>query len=342
MELGEQTMSGRRDGGEVYDRGVMKARVCDCGGRKAGTGDCFRKAAERRGLGLSAAKTGCVAALLVLLSLLFSSDLAGASPAGSGDDGSISFSERLPVRGSEISVHGISYPLFSDNYKICVWDSLPEDEPATVGAWRGYPVEKIAGFKYDYYHVLNTWLVSIQTNTSESSSSSDQSQNPPDAIEAGQSYPAYIPSANAGMVVASLISNQIIESSDLLARFGSLPAAAPNATFSAAANQSEAGGLSAAEQEAAPIELWAFYNGAWTQAPTAVRQNQQMNLMGRNSLVQPLWGFDSGSNPNWTYWGEIGPGFIPSTFFADSKGWHTVRIWGGSSGLSNSLAVYVS
>ncbi len=100
-------MSGRRDGGEVYDRGVMKARVCDCGGRKAGTGNCFRKAAERRGLGLSAAKTGCVAALLVLLSLLFSSALAGASPAGSGDDGSISFSERLPVRGSEISVHGI-------------------------------------------------------------------------------------------------------------------------------------------------------------------------------------------------------------------------------------------
>lgn len=110
------------------------------------------------------------------------------------------------------------------------------------------------------------------------------------------------------MVVASLISNQIIESSNLLARFGSLPAAAPNATSSAAANQSEAGGLSAAEQEATPIEMWAFYKGAWTQAPTAVRQNQQMNLVGRNSLLQPLWGFDSGSNPTGIYAGRTDHG----------------------------------
>jgi hypothetical protein len=54
--------------------------------------------------------------------------------------------------------------------------------------------------------------------------------------------------------------------------------------------------------------MWAFYNGAWTQAPTAVRQNQQMNLVGRNSLLQPLWGFDSGSNPTGIYAGRADHG----------------------------------
>jgi len=109
---------------------------------------------------------------------------------------------------------------------------------------------------------------------------------------------------------------EVLERGELLSRFGSAPAGRSN-------------------------QIWAYYNGTWTEAPAAVRQHQQMNLVAKSSLVQPVWLFDSAGSPEWSYWGEIGPGFIPFTFSAESKGWHAVRVWGGSTGFSNVLAIYV-
>lgn len=283
------------------------------------------------------------AALSVCLLLLLCAVPGGASSSG------ISFSERPPVRVSEISVHGISYPLFSDNYKMFTWDSLMDEEPVVVGEWQGNSVEMIRGQKADYYHVLGTWLVAIDSRAGKSGSTSaqgedeakevgqeheqvqeeEESQQPPEhpalALEENESstsVPSYHPKPNEGNVNTSLLDRRVLERRELVASLGSAPAAAQNSRLN-------------------ELSFWAFYNGAWTQGPTAVRQYQQMNLVAKNSLSQPIWGFDSGSDPSWTYWGEIGPGFVPSTFYADSKGWHKVRIWGESTGFSNSLAVYV-
>ncbi|MBN1235386.1 MAG: hypothetical protein JW999_04965 [Methanotrichaceae archaeon] len=72
------------------------------------------------------------------------------------------FSERLPYRGREVSSHGLSYALFTDNYKLFISDNLI-DKPKKVGEWRGLCIEMIRGLKADYYHILGTWLIKIQT-----------------------------------------------------------------------------------------------------------------------------------------------------------------------------------
>jgi len=87
--------------------------------------------------------------------------------------------------------------------------------------------------------------------------------------------------------------------------------------------------------------MWALYNGMWTMGPSGVSQFQQMNLIVKNNQWQNLWGYDSNSFPQWTFWGYMGPGFIPSTFYADTKGWHMCAIWGSVSGFSNTLPIFV-
>ena len=72
------------------------------------------------------------------------------------------FSERLPYRGSEISLPGLGFALFSDNYKLFISDKILDNNPRKVGEMRGLSIEMIPGLKANYYHVLGTWLVKIQ------------------------------------------------------------------------------------------------------------------------------------------------------------------------------------
>lgn len=72
------------------------------------------------------------------------------------------FSERLPYRGSEISLPGLGFALFSDNYKLSTSDKILDNNPRRVGEVRGEVIEMIPGLKANYYHVLGTWLVKIQ------------------------------------------------------------------------------------------------------------------------------------------------------------------------------------
>jgi hypothetical protein len=74
------------------------------------------------------------------------------------------FKERLPHRSSEISIDGLDYAVFTDNYKLFVPDRLIDNNPTSVGHLRGLRIEVIRGIKADYYHVLDTWLVSIRPN----------------------------------------------------------------------------------------------------------------------------------------------------------------------------------
>jgi len=72
------------------------------------------------------------------------------------------FSERLPYKGREIYSHGLSYALFTDNYKLFISDKLIDNTPRKVGELRGLCIEMVRGLKADYYHVLGTWLIKIQ------------------------------------------------------------------------------------------------------------------------------------------------------------------------------------
>ncbi len=77
------------------------------------------------------------------------------------------FSERLPYRGEEIPSHGLSYALFTDNYKLFISDTLIDKRPKKVGEMRGLSIEMIQGLKADYYHVLGTWLIKIRAYDEE-------------------------------------------------------------------------------------------------------------------------------------------------------------------------------
>jgi hypothetical protein len=74
------------------------------------------------------------------------------------------YSERLPYRGREVDLPGLGYALFSDNYKLCISDKILDKGPRKVGELRGLCIEVIRGLKADYYHVLGTWLIKIQTH----------------------------------------------------------------------------------------------------------------------------------------------------------------------------------
>jgi hypothetical protein len=78
------------------------------------------------------------------------------------------FSERLPYRGREISLPGLGFALFSDNYKLFTSDKILDNKPRKVGEMRGQSIEMIPGLKANYYHVLGTWLIKIQVPRKES------------------------------------------------------------------------------------------------------------------------------------------------------------------------------
>jgi hypothetical protein len=72
------------------------------------------------------------------------------------------FYERLPYGGRDIYSRGLSYALFTDNYKLFISDKIIDKKPRKVGELRGLCIEVVRGLKADYYHVLGTWLIKIQ------------------------------------------------------------------------------------------------------------------------------------------------------------------------------------
>jgi hypothetical protein len=83
------------------------------------------------------------------------------------EDMTAGFFERIPYRGEEIPSHGLSYALFTDDYKLFISDKLIDKRPRKVGEMRGLCIEMIQGLKADYYHVLGTWLIKIRAHKNE-------------------------------------------------------------------------------------------------------------------------------------------------------------------------------
>ena len=83
------------------------------------------------------------------------------------EDMTAGFFERLPYRGEEIPSQGLSYGLFTDNYKLFISDKLIDKRPRKVGEMRGLCIEMIQGLKANYYHVLGTWLIKIDAHENE-------------------------------------------------------------------------------------------------------------------------------------------------------------------------------
>lgn len=168
-------------------------------------------------------------------------------------------------------------------------------------------------------------------------------QGPQDEI------PAFKPSANMGNVVATYGQKQVLASQEIMASLGSEPQSESNGESdqSGYANGQSSNAYSnywlspPVPPKPSGIRIWALYNGIWTMGPSAVLQFQGMNMLVKNNQWQSLWGYDSNSLPQWTFWGYMGPGFIPSTFYADTKGWHKCAIWGSVSGFSNTLWIFV-
>lgn len=83
------------------------------------------------------------------------------------EDMTAGFFERIPYRGEEFPSHGLSYALFTDNYKLFISDKLIDKRPRKVGEMRGLCIEMIQGLEADYYHVLGTWLIKIEAHKNE-------------------------------------------------------------------------------------------------------------------------------------------------------------------------------
>jgi hypothetical protein len=81
---------------------------------------------------------------------------------GYGRARSPDFKEQIPYRGG-LSVPRTSCIEFTDGYKMLVTDYVVGGIPQVAGIWRGLVVEVIHGVKADYYHVLNTWYVKIDS-----------------------------------------------------------------------------------------------------------------------------------------------------------------------------------
>lgn len=74
------------------------------------------------------------------------------------------YQERLPYLSSPVSQNPFvreNLIIFSDGYRMLVEDRLISTTPEVVGRWQDSDIEVIHGMKYNYYHVLNTWLVKI-------------------------------------------------------------------------------------------------------------------------------------------------------------------------------------
>ena len=180
------------------------------------------------------------------------------------------------------------------------------------------------GYHFDY-----------NTNTCVPDSPTPQGNHP--ATGPATSQPTGTPSASTGKVLSSFGEGQELTSNEVVAAFGSEPQKTnANSPQEANANSFQLIGPLG-------IQYWAFYNGFWTQGPSAVWFGQQMNTPVYNDQAQNIWGYELYPNsvPKWYYWGYRMPGYINSFFFGDMRGWHECAIWGDKSGWSNVLWIYV-
>jgi len=162
----------------------------------------------------------------------------------------------------------------------------------------------------------------------------------PDAMQ-----PNEAPPASTGKVVTTLHNKQALNSQEIMANFGSEPQS--NSATGATGSEQRAYGVypASASWMVIPtgIQYWAFYNGMWTQGPSAVFFNQNMNLLLSNDQAQNIWAYELYPNnwPNWSYWGYRWAGNYNAWFIGDMRGWHLCAIWGDRSGWSNVLWIYV-
>ncbi len=168
----------------------------------------------------------------------------------------------------------------------------------------------------------------------EESNSEHPTEGPQAAI------PSHAPSANTGNVLENLEGGQTLDTQSIIANFGSEPESSSEGV-SGVATSAPTPKLFAAPPAPSGIQIWAFYNGQWTQGPSSVSLYQQENIAVLNDQTQNLWGYDSNGFPMWSNWGFRWPGFTFSSFYGDQRGWHLVAMWGSRSGWSNVLPIYV-
>jgi hypothetical protein len=191
------------------------------------------------------------------------------------------------------------------------------------------PVTCQAGYHYDYN--VGTCVADTPGPTPDVSGSEHPAEGPQVAV------PTYTPSANNGKVLGNLGDGQTLDTQGTIAAFGS----EPGTSSDEGAQSNGQRLLFAPPPPPNGIQIWVFYNNHWTQGPSAVFLNQQMNIAVRNGQSQFLWGYDSNSWQMWSSWGLRWPGTMFSTFLGDVRGWHMVAMWGSKSGWSNVLPIYV-
>jgi len=161
--------------------------------------------------------------------------------------------------------------------------------------------------------------------------------------------PVSTPSASTGSPISYLddgasLSEREVSSlpggSSLLAPGGS---AAPLASGGTDAFQSYYGGTQAYRRYYGGLQQWIYYCGRWTYGPAALYYGQRTNTIIRNDQYQMIWSYERYPNgyEAWQYWGYWYPGYHHAWFGADAKGWHQIAVWGGRSGWSNPIWVYV-
>lgn len=91
------------------------------------------------------------------------------------------------------------------------------------------------------------------------------------------------------------------------------------------------------------LQLWVWYNGAWTIGPAAVHYWRSTSTATYNDQSQYIWSWELYPNgkPVWKQWGYRMAGYIHGRFTGDKHGWHQLAMWGSRSGWSNSVWIYV-
>jgi len=92
-----------------------------------------------------------------------------------------------------------------------------------------------------------------------------------------------------------------------------------------------------------PLRQWIYYNGMWSYGPAAMYYGQRTNTIIYNDRPQYIWSYEvyPRGYVSWHYWGYWYPGYHHAWFGGDAKGWHQIAIYGGHSGWSNLIWVYV-
>ncbi len=142
--------------------------------------------------------------------------------------------------------------------------------------------------------------------------------------------PQYTPSASTGKVAENIGQGQSL-SKEQATQLGGEP------TSAAGGDQKLMAYL------VTGLEQWALYNGQWTKDYSAVSYYGRMNLLVYNDQNQYVWSYERypDGREDWRNWGYLWSGYYNRVFLGDAPGWHQVAVWGGQSGWSNVLWIYV-